>query len=118
MIDDKTLKEAKNQPPTTQLEPLEVTCIECGNTFTMSPAEQKFYLIRNYNLPKRCRPCREAKTTLTTYICKDCGKEFTLNNQEIAFYTKQGLQLPKRCNQCREIKRERTKMLQAQEDNK
>lgn len=107
MMNELDIKKANNEPPTTQLEPLNITCIDCGNNFMMSPAEQKFYLIRGYHIPKRCPQCRKVKQTITTYTCKDCGKQFTLNNQELSFYKRQNLQIPKRCSDCRKIKKER-----------
>jgi len=39
----------------------ELKCVQCGQMFTFSEGEQKFYAERQYTEPKRCKPCREAK---------------------------------------------------------
>ena len=36
-------------------------CIDCGNTFTITNREAKFYRDRQFDLPKRCSVCRENK---------------------------------------------------------
>lgn len=39
-----------------------ITCVECGNSFIFSGAEQEQYRQRGYtNEPKRCPPCRESR---------------------------------------------------------
>ena len=38
-------------------------CSSCGNTFTFSAEEQELFDAKGYtNEPKRCPPCREAKS--------------------------------------------------------
>lgn len=39
---------------------IDVVC-KCGNSFTYTAADQRFYEERGYNAPKRCHPCREEK---------------------------------------------------------
>lgn len=94
-------------PPSITLETVEIKCIECGNTFEVSPSEQKFYAFHKYDLPKRCLECRTHKKEVTTLICVDCGKEYTLEHSTINFYKRNNLELPKRCEPCREVKRNR-----------
>jgi hypothetical protein len=35
-----------------------LTCCDCGNDFTWSDGEQRFYTERNLSMPRRCQPCR------------------------------------------------------------
>ncbi len=39
----------------------EITCSECGNTFTFTEREQDYYNERNLSQPKRCKTCRDAR---------------------------------------------------------
>jgi CxxC-x17-CxxC domain-containing protein len=40
----------------------QLTCVECGTSFTFTAAEQERYAQRGFtNEPKRCGPCRAAK---------------------------------------------------------
>lgn len=86
-------------------------CIDCGKEFTITPAEQKFYIKKGYELPKRCNECRNHKRDSSTFVCVDCGKEFTLTKATISYYSRNGLQTPKRCETCRRFKKERNKEL-------
>lgn len=83
-----------------------ITCQDCGNTFEVSPAEQKFYMNKKFAMPKRCPSCREAKKKdITTITCIDCGISFTIDGYEKEYFTKKGYPIPKRCRSCRDIKR-------------
>lgn len=42
------------------MENVTVTCKDCGVTFDITPGEQEFYKSRNWELPKRCKDCRQA----------------------------------------------------------
>ena len=42
------------------METVTVTCKDCGVTFDITPGEQEFYKSRNWELPKRCKCCRQA----------------------------------------------------------
>ncbi|MBM7604856.1 superfamily II DNA helicase RecQ [Metabacillus crassostreae] len=54
----KSIDEAlKGAPP----EDLLLKCWECGDRFTFSIGEQKFYKQRRFELPKRCTSCREQR---------------------------------------------------------
>lgn len=35
-----------------------LTCVDCGNNFTFTEGEQKFFQNNNLNIPKRCKKCR------------------------------------------------------------
>lgn len=36
-------------------------CMDCGGVFSIAVSEQKFYLERQLEFPKRCRVCRDAR---------------------------------------------------------
>lgn len=36
-------------------------CKDCGAEFEISPGEQRFYAEREWDLPKRCKDCREKR---------------------------------------------------------
>ncbi|HEX5876028.1 MAG TPA: zinc-ribbon domain containing protein [Pyrinomonadaceae bacterium] len=40
---------------------VEITCSECGTSFTFTEREQEYYRERNLTHPKRCKPCRDAR---------------------------------------------------------
>lgn len=42
---------------------LEVTCVEanCRQKFVITVQEQQWYTEKQYTLPKRCKPCRQAR---------------------------------------------------------
>lgn len=84
-----------------------VNCCDCGTTFSLPPAEQKFYIKKGYELPKRCPHCRKKREQKEEYICVDCGASFTIRLTEKEFFEKNGLHIPQRCLECREIKRKR-----------
>ncbi len=39
----------------------EITCVDCGTTFSFSAQEQEFFSSKGYSSPKRCKPCRQAR---------------------------------------------------------
>lgn len=40
----------------------EITCKDCGETFTFTAGEQSFYAEKGFaNEPQRCKSCRDAK---------------------------------------------------------
>ena len=99
-MEEKTVLEVKKQ-----------ICIDCGNEFIITPAEQKFYIKKGYELPKRCNECRNHKRDSNTFTCVDCGKEFTLTRATINYYERNNLMIPKRCEECRSYKKQRNKEL-------
>lgn len=84
-----------------------VNCCDCGTAFSIPPAEQKFYIKKGYELPKRCPKCRKKREQKEEHICIDCGATFTIRLTEKEFFEKNGLHIPQRCPECREIKRKR-----------
>lgn len=36
-------------------------CVDCGKEFIISSSQQSFYRVREWELPKRCKECREKK---------------------------------------------------------
>jgi hypothetical protein len=38
-----------------------LTCQDCGQTFTWSASEQRYYFSKRLSPPKRCIPCREQR---------------------------------------------------------
>lgn len=91
------------------LDPIEITCAKCGETFKMYPSEQNYFKKKGFELPKMCKACRDKRKILTEFICCDCGKPFALMQKEIDYYTNNNLNLPKRCRSCLEGKRIRNK---------
>lgn len=81
------------------------TCVECGESFEITPTEQEFYMSRELDLPKRCADCREKRKQEDNFVCRECGETFTMKQTEKDYYTRHGLDLPKRCAGCREKRR-------------
>lgn len=92
-----------------------ITCIDCGKEFDFSPAEQKFYESRGFDMPKRCPECRDKRKKTVDVECVDCGKTFQMRLTEKEYYEKNGLFVPKRCPSCRGLKRKHN---QSKEANK
>lgn len=99
--------EDMSAPPPVVLDEIHANCIDCGEEFTISPAEQKFFMYHKYDIPKRCKKCRTKKSQYTEHICVDCGNTFKINETTRMFFERNGLNLPKRCERCREIKKVR-----------
>jgi ribosomal protein S27E len=41
---------------------MKIKCQDCGNNFTFSEIEQRFYEEKGFVPPKRCKACRNART--------------------------------------------------------
>ena len=67
-----------------------LTCVECGQEFTFSAAEQELFASRGFtNDPKRCLSCRQSRRSnregseggyraprqMFPAVCAECGKE-------------------------------------------
>ena len=48
----------------TDVEDRTLRCSNCGKPFVWSVADQVFYKTQNYDQPKRCKECRQAKKAL------------------------------------------------------
>lgn len=61
----------------------EITCRDCGATFTFTEGEQEFYAGKNLSAPQRCKSCRSARKTerssapreLHDAVCAQCGSQ-------------------------------------------
>lgn len=112
-FDDTTPVETPAEPEKKVLKTLVVNCCDCGTTFSIPPAEQKFYMKKGFELPKRCNKCRQKRMQIEEYDCVDCGATFEIKLTEREFYEKNGLHVPCRCPECRKIKRARSKQQEA-----
>ncbi|OGO41786.1 MAG: zinc-binding protein [Chloroflexi bacterium RBG_16_58_8] len=86
----------------------QLTCADCGNTFTFTAAEQEFFQSKGYtNEPKRCQPCRQTRKAerygsgggggrtrqMFPAVCAECGKD-----TEVPFEPREGR--PVYCSEC------------------
>lgn len=57
----------------------EITCRDCGGTFTFTEGEQEFYTTRNYTPPLRCKRCRQSRKSgprqLYDAVCAQCSAQ-------------------------------------------
>lgn len=72
----------------------ELSCQDCGQSFTFSADDQEFFAQKGYSDPKRCHPCREVRKAergqggggggssrqLFPVVCAECGQ-----NTEVPF---------------------------------
>lgn len=81
---------------------MKCVCIQCNKEFEISEQESQYYKKQGWQLPKRCKECREAnkKGTLQV-ICAECGKVFPVTKGERDYYRSKGFKMPKRCSECR-----------------
>lgn len=59
----------------------QLTCRDCGTTFTFTEGEQEFYASKNLSAPQRCKSCRSARKSERTTnremhdaVCAQCGQ--------------------------------------------
>ena len=45
----------------TDYEDMEIICADCEKPFIFEAGEQKFFAEKGFTLPKRCKPCRDAR---------------------------------------------------------
>ena len=43
------------------MEPIKANCVDCPNEFAITVGEQNFFKNKGFELPKRCKPCRDKK---------------------------------------------------------
>ena len=91
------------------LDPIEITCAKCGETFKMYPSEQNYFKKKGFELPKLCKKCRDERKKLTEFICCDCGKPFEITKAERIFFESHNMALPKRCPACRKVRKDARK---------
>jgi len=57
----------------------EITCRDCGATFTFTEGEQEFYATKNLSEPQRCKDCRAKRKSernqMHDAVCAKCGKD-------------------------------------------
>jgi len=60
----------------------QITCTDCGTSFTFTGGEQEFYASRNLSAPRRCKACRSSRKTQRTAdremhdaVCSKCGAQ-------------------------------------------
>lgn len=59
----------------------EITCRDCGATFTFTEGEQEFYTSKGLQAPQRCKDCRSARKAergnreMHDAVCAKCGAE-------------------------------------------
>lgn len=41
--------------------PITRACVECGTEYTIAPDDQRWYRVRDLELPRRCDTCRAAR---------------------------------------------------------
>lgn len=59
----------------------QITCRDCGSSFTFTDGEQEFYASRNLSAPQRCKSCRDKRKTdrnsgdrqMYDATCAKCG---------------------------------------------
>ena len=66
-----------------------LTCQDCGQSFTFSADDQEFFATKGYSEPKRCPSCRQARKAerggggggygserqMHSVICAECGQQ-------------------------------------------
>ncbi len=82
-----------------------LTCVECNSEFVFSADDQQFHAEREYQEPKRCPSCRQAKRAggggyggggsrqMYDAVCADCGSAC-----QVPFQPRQDR--PVYCNDC------------------
>lgn len=62
----------------------QITCRDCGSSFTFTEGEQEFYQSKNLSAPQRCKDCRAARKNTRgsgekfDAVCAQCGAECTV----------------------------------------
>ena len=44
-----------------KIEDKELGCCDCGQAFTFSTGEQRYFKSKGLSIPKRCKPCRQQR---------------------------------------------------------
>lgn len=58
----------------------QLTCRDCGTTFTFTEGEQEFYASKQLSAPQRCKDCRNQRKSqrmgdrqMHDAVCANCG---------------------------------------------
>jgi len=84
-----------------------LTCQDCGQSFTFSADDQEFFATKGYSEPKRCPSCRQSRKAerggggggsygpreMHDAVCADCG-----NKTQVPFKPTEGR--PVYCRDC------------------
>ena len=55
---------------------MKLTCRQCGREFVFTKAEQEFYELKGFTIPRRCHQCRSDKLSEPHRLgCSQCGAE-------------------------------------------
>ena len=90
---------------------VEITCVQCKDTFLFTEKEQDTFYQRNMMTPQRCSKCRSKKAAAAAtedakarfdIICDHCGKR-----DQVPFQPKVGR--PVLCRECHEASRSRAR---------
>lgn len=93
----------------------ELTCRDCGETFTFSIGEQRYFRDHGFgDDPIRCPSCRRLVREATrahgadgsARICKRCRSEFNLSKRDRDWFVARDLHVPVHCERCRRERRE------------
>lgn len=60
----------------------DITCRDCGNSFSFSEGEQEFYATKELSPPQRCKDCRSSRKAerfssreMHAAVCAKCGAD-------------------------------------------
>ncbi len=60
----------------------QLTCRDCGTSFTFTEGEQEFYASKQLSAPQRCKDCRNNRKTqrmgdrqMHDAVCANCGAQ-------------------------------------------
>jgi len=59
----------------------QITCRDCGASFTFTEGEQEFYNTKGLQAPQRCKDCRNARKSqrgpreMHAAVCSKCGSD-------------------------------------------
>ncbi|MBT3292884.1 zinc-binding protein [Candidatus Peregrinibacteria bacterium] len=59
----------------------EITCRDCGSSFTFTEGEQEFYAQKDLSAPQRCKDCRQARKgqrmnrEMHDAVCAECNAD-------------------------------------------
>lgn len=88
---------------------VDITCVQCKETFLFSEKDQEIFYQRNMPPPQRCSKCRPKKNAVPDpgrvrfeIVCDHCGK-----HDQVPFQPKVGRSVL--CRECHEASRSRAR---------
>jgi len=89
---------------------VDITCVQCKETFLFSEKDQEMFYQRNMPAPQRCAKCRPKKNATADesrkrfeIVCDHCGK-----HDQVPFQPKVGRSVL--CRECHEASRSRARI--------